>query len=277
MSTDLYPKNAPYQVFFDVETTGLYPHLGDRVCEVGIVIAQGDQILETYASLVNPLRPMSAGATAVNGLSDEMLRHQPTFAEIADEVIRRLHGQIVVCHNAPFDLGFLQSELARLRRAWQPHQIIDTLQLARKYFHFASNSLSAVASALGIVVQDAHRALGDALTTYRVFCYFQQQLGGQSDLSVSVPWQAAREASFERQRDVALPPTLRQALDTQSDLEILYQDARGNLTRRRIRPTQILSDSGTVYVVAYCHLRSEERSFRLDRMKILSNGDDDGI
>ena len=277
MSTDLFPKTAPYQVFFDVETTGLYPNLGDRVCEVGIVIAQGEQILETYASLVNPLRPISPGAAAVNGLNDEILRHQPTFAEIADEVIRRLHGQVVVCHNAPFDLGFLQSELARLGRAWQPHQIIDTLQLARKYFHFASNSLSAVASALGIVVQDAHRALGDALTTYRLFCYFQQQLGGKSDLSNSIPWQTARKPGFGLQGDVELPPLLRKALDTQSDLEILYRDGSGNLTRRWIRPTQILSGFGTVYVVAYCHLRGEERSFRLDRMKILSNGGDDGF
>jgi|YNPMSStandDraft_2_1061718.scaffolds.fasta_scaffold00856_3 DNA polymerase-3 subunit epsilon len=277
MSTDLFPKTAPYQVFFDVETTGLYPNLGDRVCEVGIVVAQGEQILETYAALVNPLRPISPGAAAVNGLNDEILRHQPTFAEIADEVIRRLHGQVVVCHNAPFDLGFLQSELARLGRAWQPHQIIDTLQLARKYFHFASNSLSAVASALGIVVQDAHRALGDALTTYRVFCYFQQQLGGKSDLSTSIPWQTARKPGFGLQGDVELPPLLRKALDTQSDLEILYRDGSGNLTRRRIRPTQILSGFGTVYVVAYCHLRGEERSFRLDRMKILSNGGDDGF
>jgi len=277
MSTDLFPKNAPYQVFFDVETTGLYPHLGDRVCEVGIVVAQGDQILETYASLVNPLRPISPGAAAVNGLSDEILRHQPTFAEIADEVIRRLHGQIVVCHNAPFDLGFLRSELARLGRAWQPRQVIDTLQLARKHFHFASNSLSAVANALGIVVQDAHRALGDALTTYRVYRYFQQQLGRQSDLSASDPWLVAREAGFIHLGEAELPSLLRKALDTQSELEILYQDGGGNLTRRRIRPTRVLSDSGRIYVVAYCHLRGEERSFRLDRMKILSNGGDDGF
>ncbi|RCK73483.1 MAG: DNA polymerase III epsilon subunit [Anaerolineae bacterium] len=277
MSTDLFPENAPYQVFFDVETTGLDPYAGDRVCEVGIVVAQGDQILETYTSLVNPLRPISAGAAAVNGLSDEILRNQPTFAEIADEVVRRLHGQVVVCHNAPFDLGFLQSELTRLGRSWQPYQIIDTLQLARKYFHFASNSLSAVANALGIVVQDAHRALGDALTTYRVFRYFQQQLSAQSDLSASVPWQAPRKPDFGPASGFDLPPLLRQALDTQSDIEILYQDGSGNLTRRRIRPTQILSGSGIVYVVAYCHLRGEERSFRLDRMKILSNGGDDGV
>lgn len=277
MFTDFPLKDTVHQVFFDVETTGLNPQLGDRVCEVGIVVAQGEQILETYSSLVNPLRPISPGAAAVNGLTDELLRDQPTFAEIADEVIGRLHGQIVVCHNAPFDLGFLQSELSRLGRTWQPRQVIDTLQLARQYFRFASNSLGAVAAALGIIVHDAHRALSDALTTYRVFRYFQQQLSAQKDWSASVPWQPAYEFPSGAENDFDLPPLLRQALDTRSDLEILYQDGNGNLTRRRIRPVQILPGYKTIYVVAYCHLRGEERSFRLDRMKILSNGGDEDV
>ncbi|GAB4481381.1 MAG: exonuclease domain-containing protein [Anaerolineales bacterium] len=275
--TDYPAANSVYQVFFDVETTGLNPQAGDRVCEVGIVVAQGDQIVETYASLVNPLRPISPGAAAVNGLSDELLRGQPTFAEIADEVIRRLHGQIVVCHNAPFDLGFLHSELSRLGRTWQPQQVIDTLQLARQYFRFASNSLGAVASALGIAVQDAHRALGDALTTYRVFRYFQQHINGQNDWSISLPRQPVGNMVLNTKSNLELPPLLQQALEAQADVEIVYQDGSGNLTRRRIRPLQILPAFGTTYVVAYCYLRGEERHFRLDRMKILSDGGVDGV
>ncbi|MCS6908882.1 MAG: exonuclease domain-containing protein [Anaerolineales bacterium] len=265
-------RTPPYQVFFDVETTGLSPWSGDRICEVGIVIAQGEQILETYASLVNPLRPLSTEAAAVNGLTDEILRHQPTFAEIADQVIERLDGQIVVCHNAPFDLGFLQSELARLGRTWQPRQVIDTLELARQYFHFASNSLPAVAAALGIAVQEAHRALSDALTTYRVFRYFQEVLDAQQNEPSLIPLAPARSWDAQAKIESELPPLLRQALEAQSDLEILYQDGRGNLTRRRIRPLQVLPTPDRVYIVAYCYLREEERHFRLDRIKILPPG-----
>lgn len=272
MFSDCSPQNAPYQVFFDVETTGLNPQLGDRICEVGIVVAQDEKIIETYTSLVNPLRPISPGAAAVNGLTDELLCNQPIFAEIADEVVSRLHGQIVVCHNAPFDLGFLQSELNRLGRSWQPRQVIDTLQLARRYFNFASNSLSAVAATLGILVQDAHRALSDALTTYYVFRYFQQRLNEQGDLPASMSWQWGGNLASSGEINLDLPPLLRHALDTQSDLEILYQDGNGNLTRRRIRPLQISPGYGTIYVIAYCHLRGEERHFRLDRMEILSIG-----
>lgn len=277
MFADFPSENTVYQVFFDVETTGLSPQLGDRICEVGIVVVQGEHILETYTSLVNPLCPISPGAAAVNGLTDELLRDQPTFAEITDEVVGRLHGQIVICHNAPFDLGFLQSELNRLGRTWQPRQVIDTLQLARQYFRFASNSLDAVASALGIVVHGAHRALDDALTTYRVFQVFQTRLSGQWGGMVSEAWQLAQNPYAVEGRNLDLPPLLQQALDSQSDLEILYQDGSGNVTRRRIRPLQILSDFGTTYLVAYCHLRGEERHFRLDRMKILSHGGGDDV
>ncbi len=274
MFIDPSPKNAPYQVFFDVETTGLNPQFGDRICEVGIVVAQGDQVVDTFASLVDPQRPISPGAAAVNGLSDDLLRGQPTFAEIADEVVGRLNGQIVVCHNAPFDLGFLYSELDRLGRSCRPRQVIDTLQLARQHFHFASNSLGAVASALGILVQDAHRALGDALTTFRIFRAFQAYLNNPDQLS---GFRQAWQHTVEEWKNLDLPPLLRQALDAQADLEILYQDGSGNLTRRRIRPIQILMQPGTVYVVAYCHLRGEERQFRLDRMKILSAGGDEDV
>lgn len=97
----------------DVETAGLSPRFGDQVCEIGIVLAQEEKIVDTYASLVNSQRLISPGVAAVNGLTDEMVVGAPVFAEIADEVKRRLEGNILICHNAPFDLGFLM-EFSRL-------------------------------------------------------------------------------------------------------------------------------------------------------------------
>ena len=153
---------------FDVETTGLSPLSGDRICEVGLVLARGDQILDTYQTLVNPQRPISPGAARVNGLTDTMVHDAPIFAEIADVLLARMDGAVVVCHNAPFDLGFLSAELARLGRSWQPEAVIDTLALARRQFRFGSNSLSETARRLGVQNAQAHRALGDALTTFYV-------------------------------------------------------------------------------------------------------------
>ena len=75
---------------------------------------RGDAILDTYQTLVNPQRPISPGARRVNGLSDAELQPAPLFASIADQVLARIDGAMLVCHNAPFDLGFLEAEYARL-------------------------------------------------------------------------------------------------------------------------------------------------------------------
>ena len=101
-------------VVVDVETTGLSAAFGDRICEIGLVRARGDAILDTYQTLVNPQRPISPGARRVNGLSDAELQPAPLFASIADQVLARIDGAMLVCHNAPFDLGFLEAEYARL-------------------------------------------------------------------------------------------------------------------------------------------------------------------
>jgi DNA polymerase-3 subunit epsilon len=124
---------------FDVETTGLSPAYGDRICEVGIVRARGDVIFDTYQTLVNPQRPISPGAARVNGLSDADVSQSPLFAEIAGQVLDRLEGAVLVCHNAPFDLGFLDAELSRLGLLAR----LASSALAPMPLPFRSNSLSA--------------------------------------------------------------------------------------------------------------------------------------
>lgn len=255
----------------DVETTGLYPSYGDRVCEVGIVRARGDEIIETFQSLVNPQRPISPGASRVNGLRDEDVQDAPRFAEIAGQVMEKLKGAVLLCHNAPFDLGFLASEFTRLGRYWMPDKIIDTLQLARKYFDFGSNSLPSLSKRLGIANPDAHRALGDALTTYQVFRHLYQRLVGQGilqqeDLSMGEFLHPVSDA------DVDLPPAVSEALARNDVLEITYVDAAGSRTERKITPLRLQARQDYVYIVAFCHLRQEERSFRLDRIISLKAG-----
>ena len=76
--------------FLDLETTGLSPWFGDRVCEVGIVLSEGKRIKRQVQQLVNPERPLSPGAASTNGLSEDDLESAPLFAEIADEVLEWL-------------------------------------------------------------------------------------------------------------------------------------------------------------------------------------------
>lgn len=249
----------------DVETTGLSAAFGDRICEVGIVRAQGDTILDTFHSLVNPQRPLSPGAAQVNGLSDAELSLAPPFAEIAGQALERLEGGLLVCHNAPFDLSFLEAEFSRLGVIWQPVSVIDTLQIARRYFQFRSNSLSSLASQLGIDSPQAHRALGDALTTFQLLRRFYRQLTGQEG-ALEITWISQPPPPRRSPDELHLPPSLQEALEDNRPIRITYVDAQGEQTIRTITPLQALATRGAIYLVAYCHLRQAERNFRLDRI-----------
>jgi len=260
---------------FDVETTGLSAAYGDRICEVGIVRARGDEIIETYQSLVNPQRSISEGAARVNGLSDEQVRCAPVFGEVAGEVLKRIEGTILVCHNAPFDLSFLDAELRRVGLDRPKVEVLDTLDIARRWYRFRSNSLAAVATNLRITNVQAHRALGDALTTFHVFRTFYRQLAERGVLLDAGPMnqQAAMGRYPAQPSQVSLPPAIQAALTENRSVKIIYLDAQGQRTCRRITPRQALAQGGGVQLVAYCHLRQAERSFRLDRIvAVIENG-----
>src|SRR5262245_27070628 len=102
--------------FLDLDTTGLSTWFVVRVCAVGIVLSDGKRIKAQVQQLVNPERPLSPGAASTNGLSDGDLESAPLFVDIADEVLGWLKGAVVVCHNAQFDIQFLESEFKRLGR-----------------------------------------------------------------------------------------------------------------------------------------------------------------
>ena len=248
--------------FLDVETTGLSSWFGDRICEIAILRCQGEEILETFDTLVNPERPLSPGAARVNGLTEADLADAPLFAEIAGQVKPLLEDAVIVCHNAPFDLGFVNSEFIRLSQKFPPVEVIDTLQLARQHFDFASNSLQSIADVLMIDRSAAHRALADVLTTRDVLEHFLvklKRLPLDELVGVYDPPAAAPEL-FD------LPPLIQEALASKKRLFIRYVDKKGRETQRWITPRQVLALDDYIYVSAHCHLRDEDRSFRLDRI-----------
>ena len=248
--------------FLDVETTGLSPWFGDRICEIAILRCRGNVILDTFDTLVNPERPISPGAARVNGLTEIDLADAPLFAEIATQVKLWLEDAIIVCHNASFDLGFVSSEFNRLGQGFPPVEVIDTLLLAREHFDFDSNSLQAIADHLMIDRSGAHRALADVLTTRTVLEHFLvklKRLPLDEIVYVYTPPVAAPSVPD-------LPPLIQEAFASKKRLFIRYVDKKGGETERWITPKQVLVLNDYIYVVARCHLRGEDRSFRLDRI-----------
>ncbi|MGE5263947.1 MAG: exonuclease domain-containing protein [Acidobacteriota bacterium] len=255
-------------VFLDVETTGLEPRYGDRVCEIAVARARLDLVQTTFATLVNPERPISPGAASVNGLRDEDVRAAPRFSEVADTVLKVMSDAVLVCHNAPFDLGFVSSEMRRAGREFCVPPVIDTLQLARRCYSFASNSLPRVARALGVPAPNAHRALADAMTTREVFNRFVEDLWKRGVRTLADVQNAQGDLSLVTgsAAQVPLPPEIAEALSSGRRLFLKYVDGRGEETERWVTPQEVSGIGEALSLVAFCHLRKERRVFRLDRI-----------
>ncbi|MCX7754485.1 MAG: exonuclease domain-containing protein [Anaerolineales bacterium] len=249
--------------FLDLETTGLSPWFGDRICEVGIVLTEGKRIRETFQTLVNPQRPLSLGAASTSGLTDAMLADAPLFAVVAPKVQAMLSDSVVVCHNAQFDLQFLDSEFRRLGSQIEIPNLIDTLRIAREHFDFASNTLTNIAAEFGIQNPEAHRALSDAITGKNVFFALMESLRPMRPLEEFI---GIYNSPAWPNEGIRLPVAWNEALTSGKRLWITYVDKNGERTQRAITPLQVIGLADYIYLRAWCHLRNDERSFRLDRV-----------
>jgi DNA polymerase III subunit epsilon len=173
------------QIVLDTETTGLEWQKGNRVVEIGCV-----ELLErrpsgrTFHCYLNPDRAFEQGAQEVTGLSLEFLADKPRFADIADDFLAFIDGAELVIHNAAFDLGFLDAELARLDARGKIRDrctVEDTLLLARKRYPGQRNSLDALCKRLG--VDNSQRQLHGALLDAQILTDVYLALtSGQSEM-----------------------------------------------------------------------------------------------
>ncbi len=154
------------EVVLDTETTGLDPRDGDRLVEIGCrELINHVPTSESYQTYVNPERDMPDGAFAVHGLSEEFLSGHPVFADVCDGFLDFIADSPLVIHNAEFDMGFINAELARIgREPLEAARAINTIDIARRKFPGAPASLDALCRRFGIDNSDRekHGALIDA-------------------------------------------------------------------------------------------------------------------
>jgi DNA polymerase-3 subunit epsilon len=153
------------QIFLDTETTGLYAENGDRIIEIGCVELLNRKLTGEHRHFyLNPGRDSHEDALRIHGITTEFLRDKPVFAAVADDLLEYVSGAEIIIHNAAFDLGFLNQELALIGR---PHfrqfvgSITDTLSMAKELFPGKRNSLDALCDRLG--VDNSGRTLHGAL------------------------------------------------------------------------------------------------------------------
>ncbi len=153
------------QIFLDTETTGLYPDRGDRVIEIGCVELVNRKLTGGHKHFyLNPGRDSHEEALKIHGITTEFLQGKPVFGAVVDELLAYLADAEVLIHNAAFDVGFLNNELALVNRPpFHGHvaSVTDTLAMAKSMFPGKRNSLDALCDRLG--VDNSGRTLHGAL------------------------------------------------------------------------------------------------------------------
>lgn len=176
------------QIILDTETTGLDPNDGHRIIEIGCYELNARRPTgNTFHYYLNPDREVDAGAIEVHGITNDFLRDKPRFPEVAQAFVEFINGAQLVIHNAPFDVGFIDHELARLGEAWgrvtDHATVIDTLVMAREMHPGQRNTLDALCKRYEIdnSQRDLHGALLDAQILADVYL---AMTGGQTALSL---------------------------------------------------------------------------------------------
>jgi DNA polymerase-3 subunit epsilon len=191
------------QIVLDTETTGLDAGRGHRLIELGCVELLSRRVSGShYHRYLNPERDIDAGAQAVHGISIEFLADKPRFADIAAEFLDYVKGAELIIHNAAFDVGFIDAELARLGpefgRLRDHATILDTLALARELYPGQRNSLDALCKRLDI--DNSHRELHGALLDAEILAdvYLALTAGqGALDFAVEAELPQARVAALQ--------------------------------------------------------------------------------
>src|SRR3984893_2563468 len=233
------------QVVLDTETTGLEVEQRHRVIEIGCVELFNRRLTgRTYHQYLNPERDIDFGAEQVHGLTRETLVKAPTFAQVHPEFLEFIRDAELIIHNAPFDVAFLNAELARIELAHKIDElcrVLDTLALARQMHPGQRNSLDALCKRYS--VDNSHRDYHGALLDARILAeVYLAMTGGQAMLTLSAESDTARSraraAAPQRfshgVRIVVVKGSEEELAAHEHALALLDKASRGNTVWRRL-------------------------------------------
>ena len=160
-------------VVFDLETTGAKAP-PCRITEIGAFRVDRGVITEKFHTLVNPEMPIPAFITSLTGISDDMVRNAPLFEDVVENLLDFLDDSVLVAHNAPFDMKFLNHEISRVYGEYRlANPCLCTVQLSRKLLpEIENHKLKTVAEHYSISLVNHHRASDDAKATAEIFVNF---------------------------------------------------------------------------------------------------------
>jgi len=265
---------------FDTETTGLEPAQGDRIVEIAAIRFKGKDKIAAFQSLVNPGRPISEAAFCVNHITQEMLRDAPTIDAVMPNFLKFIQDSCLCSYNAVFDLEFLNNELRLIgknlpcslsagRGLLEGIVVVDILKMARRLLPGLERyALWFVSDKLGIQMEQKHRALADVELTFNVFSKFKEilQAKGITDF-INFSSLFGLNSYFLDNINNQKIAEIQEAINLGVKLKIKYiSSSNAKVTERQVLPRQIRQEENRIYMVGYCYLRNEDRSFRIDNI-----------
>ena len=223
-------KNIMRQIFLDTETTGLYPAQGHRIIEIAAIEMINRRPTSQHFHLyLNPQREIDVAAQEVHGITFEFLQDKPLFATIAQEFLDFIRGSELIIHNAPFDVGFLNSELGRI--GLQPietfcDKITDTLRMAKDSRPGQRNNLDALCRHFGI--DNAKRTLHGALLDAELLAeVYMAMTRGQDSLMMDL----VQEQPVMRMSSAEIKPRLLRVLQAEEAELTAHQEYIKSLSK----------------------------------------------
>jgi len=167
----------------DIETTGGSP-AKEKITEIAIFVHDGQKVVDEYVTLINPEKNIPYFISQLTGINNEMVADAPKFYEVAAEILKRTENTIFIAHNVSFDYGFIKNEFKELGYDFNRERLC-TVKLSRKLIPGKkSYSLGNLCKDLGIVINDRHRAAGDALATVKLFELLLKCNGAENPISI---------------------------------------------------------------------------------------------
>lgn len=270
-------------VALDTEATGRHPMVSSLLEVAAIKFRSNGEIIDVRSQLLNPGSPIPAEVSEVHGITDDMVASEPSAAEVLPAFVEWMTGygrdsttecpHILLAHNAPFDINFLQVALTKLGKSLPTNPVLDTLKLAPHYIRETKNhrlktlieNLPAGADA------QFHRAEADARHVISVFLEIIKRAGENCSLAdlvkaggvnfFSKPYELVEDLNSARDERVH---RIGEAIHNGRDLHIHY---RGHGPKfRQITPLSVLYFGKRFFLRAYCHATKNERTFRINRI-----------
>ena len=238
-------------IFLDLETTGLDVVMGDAICEIGAYKVKERKITDKFHSLINPQRLIPQEAYRVHKISDKDVKFAPPFEKVVQKLTSFAQGGVVCAYNVGFDMGFVEHQLKNLNQPPLGIPAVDILAMARDGLSLTRYNLETVAKSFDIDCSGGlHRALDDALISYRVFfklldIFKEKKIETLNEFVCLYGF----NNDIVKAKEAEKATLIKQAIEKEQPVRLTYFSGQSKVEEETITPLRILQENRYFYLL----------------------------